>query len=373
MTRIITFTGGSDHSSESRSAAELAARLCAGGRRVCLLALVGSADTAGGLPGWSDITTLADSLCADRDPSLLQHASGCDLVIGGRDARWLRRLTDTELSALGERLQGFGDYDFLLIDAAAGSDQNQLAFALASPEVLLMITPESESLTTAYGLLKLLYAEQYSGSVAVVVSGCENETLARHTYDKLRGIADFYLDMPLPLAGILGTGQTDDGVGTLIDTLLNNPPAETPEPDMATFSRRYLQAAGALPAPDDSTPHTPVFAAAPPDRELRDQLDVLSTQVDDLIAEVGRLRTGATAEPAAVHNAAPARQGPQPPPERCDSACIAAMASGSESVSVAGESFTVYHLRQPGGRQLRFACQSIDDDLEEPEPQSYLS
>lgn len=371
MTRIITLTGDRDSQQGVRIAADLAARLCASGRRVCLLTLSAGADSSGNLPGWSGITTLADSLCGDREASVLQHASGCDLVIGGYNSHWLRALDEAQLMRLAERLQHLDNYDILLIDAAGGSDQNQLAFALASPELLLRVTPASESLTAAYGLLKLLYTEQYNGSIRVVVTHCDGEADGRHTYDKLRGIAGFYLELPLPLAGIIGTHGADAGMEQFASGILEGQ-ADTPSTDldMATFSQRYLQAAGVLPEPGDRAAFTPVFATPAHDHELHDQLETLSAQVDDLIAEVARLRSVEVPAPQPAQPQPP--QAPPAPVQHCDTAAIAAMAHGAEAVSVAGESFTVYHLRQAGGRQLRFACQSIDDDLEEPEPQSYL-
>lgn len=368
MTRIITLTGGRDGTGESRIAADLAARLAAAGRRVCLLALAGGEDTAGDLPNWTDITTLADSLSGDREPSVLQLADGCNLVIGGRDAHWLRALDETQMLALGERLQHTDGHDYLLIDAGPGGDQNQLAFALASPEVLLAITPATESLTHAYGLLKLFYAEQYNGSVGILVTQCENGIQGRHTYDKLRGLAGFYLEMPLTLAGMLDVNG--EGLEKLTADLLAEQP-DSPTLDTAAFSRRYLEAAGALPETDCGAAITPVFAPASHDSDLQNQLELLSGQVDDLIAEVERLRTDET-RPQPTLRHAPSQQLPAPV-QRCDTACIAAMAGGSENVTAGNETFTVYHLRQANGRQVRFACQSIDDDLEEPEPHSRLS
>lgn len=371
MTRIITLIGGTEGTGESGIAADLAVRLAAGEQRVCLLALSGGEDPAGGLPNWSDITTLADSLSEHSEPSLLQLARGCDLVIGARNPHWLRTLDQAQLMELGDRLQQPFGHDYLLIDAGTGSHQNRLAFALASPEVLLVITPASESLTAAYNLLKLFYAEQYDGLVGVLVTHCENPAQGQHSYDKLRGLAGFYLEMPLKLAGILTRDDERDGIATLIDELQQTQEA-LPLLDATAFRRRYLEAAGALPESDNEPAVTPTFsAAATPDGDLQEQLALLSGQVDDLIAEVERLRSDKSRpEPP------PDRQ-PAPPPraavERCDVACIAAMASAAENVTAGGETFTVYHLRQAGGRQLRFACQSIDDDLEEPEPRSRLS
>jgi MinD-like ATPase involved in chromosome partitioning or flagellar assembly len=368
MTRIITLTGGAHDRTGTAVAAGLAERLAGSGQRVCLLALTDAAQAADGLPA-ADTVTLEDSLSGDRSFSLQPLAPGCDLVTGGRDAHWLRSLDDERVARLAGRLEDFGGYDCLIIDADAAADQNQLALALASPELLLTITPAAESLSSAYNLLKLLYAEQYSGTPGVLVTRCDDEAAGRHTYTKLCGIAAFYLEMPLPLAGIIGRQDPAVGLEKLSAGILQTG-AGTPGMEIAEFSRRFLRAAGGLPEDDGATSLTPVFAPVPQDRDLHDQLALLSGQVDELIAEVERLRDSDAAVPPAPPQPASGRPAAV---ERCDSACIAAMASGSTPVTVAGETVTVYHLRQAGGRQLRFACQSIDDDLEEPEPQSRFS
>ena len=47
--------------------------------------------------------------------------------------------------------------DFIIIDTGAGISDRVLEFVMASPEVLLVSTPEPSSLTDSYSLLKALY------------------------------------------------------------------------------------------------------------------------------------------------------------------------------------------------------------------------
>ncbi len=371
MTRIITLTGGRDGQGERRMAADLAIRLAAASeRRVCLLALAGLPDMVGAPPHWAEITTLADSLEAEHRFSVLPLATNCDLVVASRDGSWLRILNAAQLEMFAERLRQLGDYDYLLIDAGSGTDQNRLAIALASPELLLTLSPATASLNAAYGRLKLLYAEQFTGSISILITQCDSPAAGRHSYDKLRGIAAFYLDTPLPLAALVGAPEAPGGeaayaagLAQLVHSILTTTEA-TPSPDMTAFSRRFVRAAGVLPAADDARVSTPVFAPAAPRGDLSGQLDLLSTQVDELVAEVHRLRDN-----QALQQPSPVQGLPPRPVQRCDAACIAAMASSNESVTVAGETFTVYRLQRGDGHQLRFACQSADDDLEQPEPQ----
>ncbi len=375
MTRIITLTGGENTQEGRRLAVDLAGRMAAAGTRVCLVTLAGAANRDNGAKRWPDVTTLADSLTGHGRFSLLQLAPGCDLVVGCREARWLSTLRGEQLEIFGERLRQLAGYDFLIIDAGRGSDPNRLALLLASSELLLTVTPAPDSLAAAYGLLKLLYAEQFAGSIRIVVNQCDSADSGRHTHEKLRSLAGFYLEMPLPLLATLeppegtGNGAYASGVAEIERRLRED--SQAPQQDMDTFSRRFLVAAGLAAEPEEE--QTPVdgiprFRVPTRHKELQAELDRLASQVDDLIAEVGRLRGDAPARqrPAAPQDPAPSA------PRRCDIACIADLADASQPVTVAGETFTVFSVQRAQG-ELRFAYQSIDDDLEEPEPQSSLS
>ncbi len=376
MTRIIALSGGRNAVGKTTIAVQLATHLAAAGQRVCLLELVTDANAASRLLKAPVAATLSDRL-AERNAGEKLAASvpqGFDLVVAGGGRDWLRDLSAEQLGTLSDTLLQLQGYDFLLIDAGIDTDQNHLAFSLASPEMLLVITPEPESRSDAYALLKLLYAEQYDGSVSVLVNKSPNDIGGRRTYEKFREIASFYLDMDPPLAGLIGgiakAGTPSADMQNLASSLLALD-ARAQQRDMASFCRQLLQAAGAVAVVDVEPEFTPVFAAPQPQYDLHEQLAQLSAQVDELIAEVERLRrdeTGQAAAPAGRHHA-PAAANTQ----RFGLASMAAIANRSERVTVAGETFAIYHMRTAGGRQQRFACQSIDDDLEEPEPQTRLS
>jgi len=93
---------------------------------------------------------------------------------------------------------------------------------------------------------------------------------------------------------------------------------------------------------------------------LQQQLDFLSGQVDELIAEIERLRTSGTADAVL------------PVTNRLEEQ-FAGMASHIEEVTLHNDAFAIYHLTKPDGETQRFAFHSEADGLEEPEPQKRLS
>ena len=138
MTRIITITGSRDGVGKTALTTGLAKCLAGRGQRVCLLALLADAGlgaTAG--------ATLSDRLAGTGAANELAVCTpeGFDLVVGG-GRNWLRDLSREQMGRVADVLHTLGDYDFLLIDAGADTEQNQLAFSLASPELLVVITPD---------------------------------------------------------------------------------------------------------------------------------------------------------------------------------------------------------------------------------------
>jgi len=391
MPRIIALIGARDGVGKTSLGVDIGARLAAYGQRVCLLELVTDATAASVRLGIRPGASLSDKLSGRNTGESLtvRMPPGFDLVVGG-DGSWLWHLKDEQLATVSDLLQTLGNYDFLLIDAGTGTAQNQFAFSLASPELLVVITPAAELLSDTYALLKLLYAEQYDGSVSVVVNKAENHTVGENSYDKFREVAGFYLDMPLPLAGLLLDTPDSEPVTDLAATagagrepvvavdrdnlarrLLANPEAAE-SLDMGGFCRRLLSAAGASPATGSEVLVKPAFSASPADRDFHQQLDLLSKQVDDLIAEVERLRSDdarqAIPQPAMPDAVAAT------PNRHCSEVCSSAeIADRTEQVSFEGESFSIYYLRKENGEQQRFACHSTADDLQEPEPQTRSS
>lgn len=391
MTRIITLTGARDGVGKTSLSVDLGARLAAYGQRVCLLELISDATAASGTLGVRANATLSDKLSGrNRGESLpVRVPLGFDLVVGG-DRSWLWHLTPEQLAEVGDLLQTLGSYDFLLIDAGSGTAQNQFAFSLASPELLVVITPAAELLSDTYALLKLLYAEQYDGLASVVVNKARNHAIGQSSYDKFREVAGFYLDMPLPLAGLLldtpdsepatalpGTGGRELAVAADRDNLarhlLANPEAAEPL-DMPGFCRRLLAAAGASPAAVGEVLVQPAFSAPPVGHDFHQQLDVLSKQVDDLIAEVERLRSDDTRQTTQPPPAPERPMVTEPASRHCREICSGAdFADGTQQVSLEGESFSIYYLFKANGEQQRFACHGIADNLEKPEPQTRSS
>jgi hypothetical protein len=157
-------------------------------------------------------------------------------------------------------------------------------------------------------------------------------------------------------------------IDVLVDQLLTGE-TRVYQREIGSFWHLFLQRAGVT-APAE----TGVAVAAEPEvteqGDLQQQIEFLSTRVDELIAEVERLRApdgGPAALPDVKSVAAREEQ------VLVTEAWISSMASGSQDVSVHNDTFPVYRISQPDGELLHFAYHSLNDNLQAPESRTTSS
>ncbi|MEA2080028.1 MAG: hypothetical protein U9P00_09265, partial [Pseudomonadota bacterium] len=217
-----------------------------------------------------------------------------------------------------------------------------------------------------------------------VVNKATNHSIGRHSYGSFREVAHFYLGMQLPLLGVVGEDKhmhpvpheqqalvngnpqaaAARNIGSLADQLLVEN-AVLPERDMQSFCNRYLKAVEVKDAGQIAAAYV---LEIPVNRKqkLQQQLESLSRRVDELIEEIERLRTDGT-KSAALLQAPGATQHTEPEP--LTETSIAALATDSETVTLQGETLSIYSMQKSNADSQYFAWHSLDDDLGTPEPE----
>ncbi|MGW8310480.1 MAG: nucleotide-binding protein [Thiogranum sp.] len=385
MTRIISLTGGRAGVGKTTICVALAERLAAAGQRVCVLALIRDATLVGMSGKIAEASTFSDTLSGKDCGTgpLLSLPQGYDLALGADTDRWLRWLSPDRMEAFIDRLQELGDYDFVLVDAGTGLSQNQLAFSLACPELLVVLTPEPAVLADTYTLLKLLYAEQFGGTIGVLVNRSPDRAVGQQTFDRFGQIAGHYLDLDMQLAGVVceqpGFGPTGETAGdtdvsgmsdeleALANHLRTHPPDNASVP-VDAWCRHVLRAVGPTDVDDSEVVTLPVLARPPSDAELQQQLAGLSGQIEELIAEVDRLR----GQDPGSHVACSQETDGSADGARLPAGC-ADLAERSERLTVDGHTFTIHCLSRPGDGEQFFAWHAAAEDADRPGPGSGTS
>ncbi len=213
--RVITITSGKGGVGKSNMAVNLAVQLRRRGKRVIIFdADFGLANVEvmfGTLPKYNLSDVIYGNMAINEIIS--EGPEGIGFISGGSGIVGLNDLTHEQLDALVGKLSQLNMLtDILLIDTGAGVSESVLDFVLASPEVLLVSTPEPSSLTDSYSLMKALYKNprfmKDSTNVCLVANRVTSEEEAGAVYDKLHSVVTRFLNGDLSYLGMVPMDAT---------------------------------------------------------------------------------------------------------------------------------------------------------------------
>lgn len=241
LPRIIAITSGKGGVGKSSIAVNLGITLARYGRRVCIL----DADTGlanvnillGLRPGKS-LEHVLSGECPIED-IIMEGPHGLCVIPGASGISECVNLDPTRQRRLVHELARIEkDFDYLLLDTAAGISETTLDFLSAAQQVLLVITPEPTSLTDAFSLLKLAL-RRHPVECQVVVNMAVNFNEARSVFQRFEGAIRKYLDVDVNFLGFI---QRDESMRSAVT--LQHPVALFPEGDPS--GRPFQRLADAL-------------------------------------------------------------------------------------------------------------------------------
>ena len=95
------------------------------------------------------------------------------------------------------------NYDYIIIDTAAGVDNKVSSFIRASSKSYIITTPEPTAIMDAYALMKSIYKIYDYADFKLVVNMCKNKTEAIHTYERLNNSVKRFLNKNIDSPGWL--------------------------------------------------------------------------------------------------------------------------------------------------------------------------
>ncbi len=153
--------------------------------------------------------SFADVVAGDRGVHeiVTPCAPGLDLLPGGSGVGRLAGLREYELEMIGRGLARVeSDYDFLLVDSAAGLSRQTVAFAAACDQTVLVTTPDVTAMTDAYAFLKVFVRQcaalgQQRELPLLVVNRATSDQEAKEVGSRLRDVTGKFLDQRLEVLG----------------------------------------------------------------------------------------------------------------------------------------------------------------------------
>lgn len=125
---------------------------------------------------------------------LVEGPGGLKILPASSGILELADLTESQrLYFLAEMEALAGEIDILLVDTAAGINNNVIYFNLAAQERIIILTPEPTSLTDAYALIKVLSGKHDVKKFRILVNMARSEKEAVAVFRKLSAVADRFL------------------------------------------------------------------------------------------------------------------------------------------------------------------------------------
>lgn len=208
--RVITITSGKGGVGKSNSAVNLAVQFKRMGKKVIIFdADFGLANVEvmfGAIPKYN----LSDLIYRRKKIQEIITAGPMDIgfISGGSGITGVNNLSRDQIAFLVHNLKELDNMaDIILIDTGAGISDSVLEFVVASPEVIMVMTPEPSSLTDSYSLLKALHRNPnfkkegssikvISNKVATVEDGCV-------VFEKLNTVVSQFLNGSLTYLGMI--------------------------------------------------------------------------------------------------------------------------------------------------------------------------
>ena len=208
--RVITITSGKGGVGKSNLAFNLAIQLRKKGQRVIIFdADFGLANIEvmfGVIPQYN----LSDLIYRGKSIRDIITTGPMDIgfISGGSGIIGLNNLYREQIMYLVKSIGELNELaDVIIIDTGAGVTDQVLEFVLASPEVLLVTTPEPSSLTDSYSLLTAVYRNpnfiQDGTKIHVVANKANSIEEGQMVYDKLHSVVDQFLGGDINYLGMI--------------------------------------------------------------------------------------------------------------------------------------------------------------------------
>jgi flagellar biosynthesis protein FlhG len=127
-----------------------------------------------------------------------------DLIPGFSGIDNISDIENIDLNHLIKRLDEIsGEYDYIIIDTAAGIGKEVINFILPSDKTYIITTPEPTALTDAYSLIKSVFKIYGYSNFKIVINMCKSEEEGIETFERLSSSCKRFLNIELNLAGIL--------------------------------------------------------------------------------------------------------------------------------------------------------------------------
>ena len=197
MPRVICVTSGKGGVGKTNVVTNLAYSLSEAGKRVLVLDADLNLANVDVLLGLTPRFNLHHVFIGEKalPDVLVEGPGGIFILPASSGIMEMSNLTESQkLYFLGEMEALGSKIDILLIDTAAGINNNVIYFTLAAQERIILLSPEPTSLTDAYAMIKVLSTRHDVKKFRILINLVRSEKEALAVFRQLSLVADRFLN-----------------------------------------------------------------------------------------------------------------------------------------------------------------------------------
>lgn len=203
---VIAITSGKGGVGKSSISVNLGIALSRMGRKVCLFDADTGLANINILLGLTPKFSLEHVLFGNKSINevMLEGPHGLKIIPGANGIAECVKLQPRQQMQLTRQLADVeGEYDYLLVDTAAGIGDETMDFVLAAQQTIIVVTPEPTSLTDAFSMVKMLRNRGKRSHFHVVVNMCSSTKQAREVFHRFSDAVDKYIGVKLNYLGFI--------------------------------------------------------------------------------------------------------------------------------------------------------------------------
>ena len=249
----IAVTSGKGGVGKTNISVNLALALQKAGKKVTLFDADVALSNAHIVMGVQPAQTLAEVVADKKAISdvTVSGPLGVRLISGGSGLLELTNLSAEKRSSIIRSFRELEDEcDYLVVDTAAGIDDNVLEFVQACNRILVVVVGEPAAFIDAYACIKVLHQVNGVRNFDIVVNRVRDEAHGSDVFARFKGIVDRFLDANLHhVANIPEDVQLHASVSRCNPVMISNPNARSAK----AFAKLAARIDGAEASPTDSS------------------------------------------------------------------------------------------------------------------------
>ncbi|WP_281951315.1 P-loop NTPase [Nitrosophilus kaiyonis] len=164
------------------------------------------------------------------------------ILIPGESGEEILNFKDKDLiEKFLKEIDGFNDFDFLIIDTGAGIGESVRSFIDASTDTIVITVPDPSAIMDAYAMIK--YSSKIKDEIYMIINEVKNENEAKFIFNKIKTVASKHIskDIKLELLGYIERSKIISENSKIRELFVKKEPMSKPTLQMVDIVKKITK------------------------------------------------------------------------------------------------------------------------------------